>query len=374
MRVLVIGRGVFGLSTALALAVRGHAVVVLGPRDGSAASEAVSRIVRNDYAADPFHQSWAEEAMAVWERWSAEADEPMLHRVGLVNLTAEPMRVRPYVRESYARVTGASRLDALSITTMLPFLTPGRFVDGYLNPAAGWVHASAALRHLESLCEGAGVGLIPERVASVGNGWVGLVDGGLLRADRVVVAAGAWTPGLVPETRQVLVPSGQPVLFLRPPDPTPFRSVPVWALDLETTGFYGFPAGDDGVVKVGHHGRGVTRRLEVRTVSDSVLGRFRDFFRMSVSALAGARVDSTRVCFYCDAPGGRFLVDVVPDRPSVVVAAGGSGHAFKFAPVLGEVVASVVLGEDHPRRASLAWRPPDERRDAARAGALDEPR
>lgn len=373
MRVLVIGRGVFGLSAALSLRRSGHHVVVVGTRDSHAASEDTSRIIRNDYAGDDFHTTWADEAIEGWHRWNTESGMPLFSQVGLANLTLEPMDPTSFAGASHRSLPNARRLDPVAISDMLGFLTPGRFVDGYLNDAAGWANASEALRHMERLCEIADVGIVPERVAQIGDGWVGLADDGLLKADRVVVAAGAWTPTLVPESTDLLVPAGQPVLYLRPADPTPFSDVPVWALDLARSGFYGFPASADGIVKVGHHGPGITRRLGAASVPESVIGRFREFFGESVPALARARIERTRLCFYCDAPEGRFIVDAVPGRKRVVVAAGGSGHGFKFAPVLGELISAVVNDDDHPRRQHTAWRPPGRTGDVARSTGLGGP-
>jgi sarcosine oxidase / L-pipecolate oxidase len=373
VRVLVIGRGVFGLSAALSLRASGHHVVVVGTRDGNSASEDTSRIIRNDYAGDVFHTTWADEAIEGWQRWNAESHVPLFSQVGLANLTLEPMDPTSYAGASYRSLPNPRRLDPVAISEMLGFLTPGRFVDGYVNESAGWANASEALRHMERLCEIADVGIVPERAAQIGDGWVGLADDGLLRADRVVVAAGAWTPTLVPEATELLVPAGQPVLYLRPADPTHFSNVPVWALDLARSGFYGFPATSDGIVKVGHHGPGITRRLGVTSVPASVIDRFREFFRESVPALVGARLDRSRVCFYSDAPEGRFVVDAVPGRKHVFVAAGGSGHGFKFAPVLGDLVAAVVNHDEHPRRAQTAWRGPGRTGDVARSLGLGDP-
>lgn len=370
MQIIVIGRGVFGLAAAAALVKKGHQVIVVGPKDPTASSEDASRIVRNDYADDPFHRSWAEEAMAGWRLWNERSGGELFRPVGFANLSLGPIAHDSFVGDSLASLSAARRLDALAISDAFPFLTPGRFVDGYVNEEAGWANASESVRFMERACEEAGVGIVPERVARIGDGWVGLMDDGLLRADRIVVAAGAWTPDLVSETADVLTPAGQPVLYLRPQDDRPFSDVPVWALDIEHTGFYGFPVSADGLVKVGHHGPGITRRLVMRTVPDGVVDLFKAFFRVHVPALAAARVDKTRVCFYCDAPGGRFLIDHVPGRRNVVVAAGGSGHGFKFAPVIGELIAAVALDEDHPRRRMTAWRDPGPKGDAARAPGL----
>ena len=368
----MIGRGVFGLAAAASLAESGQQVVVVGPRDPACSSEDISRIVRDDYGDDEFHHRWAGEAIEAWHRWNGESASPLFHEAGFLNLSHEPMDRGGFVAAGFRRSGLARRTDAVAITDSLPFLVPGQFVDGYLNPAAGCVDASAVLRHMERVCEERGVGIVPERVAQVGDGWVGLADDGLLRADRIVVAAGAWTSRLVPECEGLLVPNGQPVVYLRPSVPARFADVPVWALDLTTTGIYGFPATADGIVKVGHHGPGISRRLERTRVPDAVVERFRSILRQVAPELAAARVHRTRVCFYCDAPGGRFVIDRVPGRSSVLVAAGGSGHGFKFAPVLGDLIASVVLDREHQRREACAWRAPGTGGDVARAGALSD--
>lgn len=370
---IVVGRGVFGLSAALSLSARGHDVLVVGLRDPEASSEDISRIIRNDYAGDDFHTTWAEEAIDGWHRWNRQSDRPLFSQVGFANLTVEPMERASFAGASFASLPDAHRLDGVAITERFAFLTPGRFVDGYVNDRAGWADASEAVRFMERCCEEAGVGIVAERVARIGDGWLGLADDGLLRADRIVVATGAWTPELVGETAEVLIPSGQPVLYLRPTDPAAFADTPVWALDIQNTGFYGFPLSPDGLVKIGHHGPGVTRQLAVRYVPGPVIDRFDVFFRQVVPPLAKARLEKSRVCFYCDAPNGRFLIDRVPGRERVVVAAGGSGHGFKFAPVIGELIAAVVTDEDHPRRSSTAWRDPAQTGDVARSPGLGDP-
>ena len=369
MRVIVVGRGVFGLAASLGLARAGHDVVVVGIRDPGASSEDISRIIRNDYP-DAFHRDWATQALAGWAEWDPDGRRRLFHRTGLANLSVAPTPAEGFVGASRDGIPTAIVLDAIGINDRLPFLTPGWFAGGYLNPASGWADASATLRFLERRCQLAGIGIVAEKAARVGDGWVGLADDGLLRADRIVVAAGAWTTELLPQAP--LEASGQPVLYLRPSRPERFADTPVWALDLPQTGFYGFPVTADGVVKVGHHGAGVTRRLQVRTVGDATVGRFRAFFREAIPELAGARIERTRVCFYCDAPGGRFLIDRVPGHDRIVVAAGGSGHGFKFAPVIGDLITAVVTDTDHPRRSATAWRDPAPTGDAARAGALGD--
>lgn len=73
-------------------------------------------------------------------------------------------------------------------------------------------------------------------------------------------------------------------------------------------------------------------------------------------ALAAAPIVFRRLCVYCDTADGDFWIAPDPQRANVVVATGGSGHAFKFAPVLGELIAAIALGEPHPLAAKFRWR------------------
>jgi sarcosine oxidase / L-pipecolate oxidase len=97
--------------------------------------------------------------------------------------------------------------------------------------------------------------------------------------------------------------------------------------------------------------------------------RFRAFLRESFPGLASAPVAATRICLYCDTFDGNFWIARDPERPRLVVAAGDSGHAFKFTPVLGELIADAVECRENPWLGRFAWREPAAAgREGARAG------
>jgi glycine/D-amino acid oxidase-like deaminating enzyme len=209
---------------------------------------------------------------------------------------------------------------------------------------------------------------------------VRLAGGGEVEADRVVVAAGAWTPVLLPWLADRLRPVGQPVLHFRPADPSPFAAprFPPWAADVTRTGSYGFPALADGTVKVGHHGPGrVVDPAAVHGGKGAVTAEeeaaARGWLAAELPALAAAPLAASRLCLYCDSFDGDFWIGRDPDREGLVVAAGGSGHGFKFAPVLGGLIADAVEGRDGgPLAARFGWRRLGETRsDVARAGTAD---
>jgi len=157
--------------------------------------------------------------------------------------------------------------------------------------------------------------------------------------------------------------TGQPVLHFRPHNPTEYQAPHFisWAADITRTGWYGFSAQADGTLKVANHGSG--RRVhpaEPRTIAPGDEARCRAFFRDTFPGLADARLIGSRLCLYCDTWDGNFWIDHDPERPGLVIAAGDSGHGFKFAPVLGGLIADVLERKPHPYAARFAWRPRGE--------------
>jgi sarcosine oxidase / L-pipecolate oxidase len=187
--------------------------------------------------------------------------------------------------------------------------------------------------------------------------------GAQLTADRVVVCAGSWTPTLLPWLADRLRAVAQPVLHFRVDDPARFGppSFPPWTADIAGSGWYGFPALADGRVKLGHHGPGAPAHPDARgEVSSGHVDRARAFLHEALPELAHAPLVEQRVCLYCDTADGDLLIAADPDREGLVVAAGGSGHAFKFAPVLGGLVADAVEGRASRWLERFRWREAEE--------------
>ncbi|MEQ8330943.1 MAG: FAD-dependent oxidoreductase [Longimicrobiales bacterium] len=377
---LVMGGGAFGLSAARALRARGRIVTLVdaGPVPHPRASSTdISKIVRMDYGSDAFYARLAESALAGWRAWNDLQERPLFHDTGFALFAAAPMAPGGFEYES-RRVLAelgheVERVDAAGIARRFPAWAPDAWADGYVNTNAGWAESGRAVAWLADRARSEGVDILERTpVADLVDGstpGVRLADGSVLRAGSVVVAAGAWTATLLPELDGVLRPVGQAVFHLRPDDPEPFRQerFPTWGGDIASTGWYGFPVTADGIVKVANHGSGlpVDPRNDVQ-VPPSFDGQLRAFLADKLPALADAPVVSRRLCLYCDTADADFWIDRHPDRPGVLVMAGGSGHGFKFMPVLGDVVADVLDGVENPWAHRFRWRDPSRRKEHAR--------
>ncbi len=381
MQVVVAGGGVFGVAAALELRRRGHAVTLLDagpvPRPEASSSD-ISKAVRMDYGPDALYTELAERALAVWDRWNREWARPPYHQDGFLLLSGAPLEQGGFEHDCLRLLTARGhtleRLGASDLGTRFPAWTPGCYPDGYLNPRAGWAESENVVRGLAAAARGAGVTIVERsgvaRFVERGGRVRGAITtgGAELEADVVLLAAGAWTPSLLPELSDRMWPVAQPVLYFRPADPRPFRapSFPVWAADIANTGWYGFPVNGDGLVKVSNHGAGRSVDPDApRTVDPAAEPRFREFLAGTIPALAAAPLDHAKTCLYCDAWDGNFWIDHHPERPGLFVAAGGSGHGFKFAPVIGGVIADRLEGRPNPFAERFRWRDRSDRRTEA---------
>ncbi len=382
--ILIVGSGVFGLTAALELRARGWSVAIVDsgtvPAE-TAASTDISKIVRSDYGPDALYVDMADAALSGWDRWNGRWPRALYHEDGFLLLAADTMRPGEFEYESFtllnARGHRVERLDPATRRQRFPAWPADRFPDGYLNRRAGWVESGEVVRRLAADARAAGVrvhermtfaGLL-ERGSTISG--IRTADGRHLRADCVLLAAGAWTPALLPHLGGVMWTTGQPVVHFAVQEPERWRapSFPVWAADIARTGWYGFPALPDGTLKIGRHAAG--RRVdpdEPRIALPSEVDAFREFLLDNLPDIAGVPIIKTRLCLYCDTFDGDFWIDHDPDRSGLVVAAGDSGHGFKFAPVLGALIADVIERRPNAWSARFRWRTRErDAKEAARA-------
>lgn len=379
--IIVVGAGVFGSAAALELRKRGHQVTLLDPGPVPhvlASSTDISKVLRMDYGADEFYMELMEDSFQGWDLWNRDWGEALFHQTGILLLSGGPMEAGGYEFDSYEllrrRGHSPERLSAEQISTRYPAWDPVHHPEGYFNPRGGWAESGEVVARLIAEAKRLGVlvrgGTAMARLLESDSRVTGVITRSdeELSSDLVVVAAGAWTPSLLPELDQVMWAVGQPVYHFRVEDPARFQppGFVTWTADIGNTGWYGFPALDDGTLKVANHGPGVRQPAEApREVDPIHEERFRAFFRRSLPELADAPSIFSRLCMYCDTWDGNFWIDHVPDREGLAVASGGSGHGFKFAPMLGPIIADVVERRPNRYAQRFAWRNPGDRRTEA---------
>jgi glycine/D-amino acid oxidase-like deaminating enzyme len=259
------------------------------------------------------------------------------------------------------------RIDPARLRKRFPAWNAERYPDGFLDLEAGYAESGRAVATLVERAKSLGVELregCQFSELSQTNGHVSgivLQDRQVLAGDVVVMAVGAWTPYVLPFTKDLFRAAGQPVFHLRPQQPKLFQAecFPVFGADITRTGYYGFPINRDGIVKIANHGLGreMSPDSEARAVTAEEETSLRVFLAETFPALADAPIIYTRLCLYCDTHDGHLWIARDPERAGLVVAAGDNGHGFKFAPVLGEIIADAVEGKSNPLLEKFRWRP-----------------
>jgi sarcosine oxidase len=168
---------------------------------------------------------------------------------------------------------------------------------------------------------------------------------GHYEAGRLVICAGPWASKLVPELDRLAVPERQVLAWLQPPRPEYFRlgAFPVFNLEVEEGRYYGFPSFLVPGFKFGkYHHRAEqvdpdTVNREPEPADENLL---RAFARRYFPDGAGATL-MLKTCLFTNTPDRHFILDHHPSHPEVTVAAGFSGHGYKFCSVVGEVMADL---------------------------------
>jgi glycine/D-amino acid oxidase-like deaminating enzyme len=371
--VIVVGAGINGVTSAIELKNRGHQVVLVDPGplpSPPAASTDISKAVRAAYGPDDDYTELADRSIPIWREWNKKFGTTLYHETGVLFVCQQPMRPGDFEYES-ARVLKKhghpfEAFDREKFHRRFPAFATDRFHDGFFDPEAGYAESGRVVATLVEYAKSLGIEVRERvKVASLDEGdnsvkGVVLDDGNRIAGDALVIAAGAWTPYILPSTKTFLRATGHPVFHLKPSAPELFlpERFPFFGADISTTGFYGFPL-NNGVVKIANHGTGreMSPDSPERVVTADEERDLREFLRATIPSLADAPIVYMRICMYSDTNDGDFWIASDPARPNLTIATGDCGHGFKFAPVLGEIVADAVEGKPNPILKKFRWRP-----------------
>lgn len=358
---IVLGAGVIGAATAWRLAGRGRTLVLEQHAflHEAGSSHGGSRIFRHAYE-DREHVRLAVAADALWGELEAVTGERLLHRCGGLDLgTAGRGDIDPIEDALRAEGRPVERLDGAAVRARFPAFGVGDDVVALYQPDAAIVPATRAVAALLRAAAAEGVVLRdrePVRtIQATRDGVEVTTTAARYGAERLVVAAGPWLAGVLPELGLPLRVEQQQVLYLRVGgDARAFVPGRMPVFIDRRGGIYGFPLFErPDAVKVSDHEGAPTIRLEERSerVDPKRAAATIAAARRLLPGLDGELVGG-QTCLYTKTPDERFVLDRHPAQPRVVLAGGGSGHAFKFGPVLGEIAASLAAGDGPPGEAT----------------------
>ncbi|MFI5183270.1 MAG: NAD(P)/FAD-dependent oxidoreductase [Vicinamibacteria bacterium] len=376
-RILVAGAGVMGLWTALRLHERGFAVTVVDPWEpghprGTSSSE--SRIIRSLYGSDPFYASWAWSSLAAWEKEERLLGTKLFHKTGVLWFAREEAGYEAAGEDVLRRLgIPVERLRPSEVAARFGGISDDGLAFAVFEPQAGAILAREAMRRLAGALERRGVTFVRGPAVpgtSTGGRMTDIECGGRrLGADGFVFACGPWLPQILSDILEgaIRVCRAEELYFGLPAGERRFDSstFPTW---VEIGAFYGIGALEGRGFKIGIDRPGDPldpsigeRRLDPRTI-----GPVREYLTRRFPTLADAPLVDSRVCTYELTADEHLIIDRHPGMDNVWIAGGGSGHAFKLGPAIGEAVAGLVAGDTGTdlRRFRLAERAPRRWREA----------
>lgn len=352
--VIVVGAGGMGSAAAFELARRGRSVLALEQFPlvhDRGSSHGHTRIIRRAYFEHPAYVPLVRRAFERWYDLEQRTGRHLLTECACLGIGAPDGEV----------VTGvltAAREHELVVERLLPVdlrrrFPQFRFGEGYvgvLERDAGFLYVEdCVLAHLDA-ARALGATIHPEEPvtewAATGDGVTLTTTKGTYHAGRLVLTAGPWAARLLGARGHRLRVMRQTMLWFGTSDDVGFRRdrFPIFLADVPGGPFYGLPALDGRGLKVArHYGAPELNSPEEveRAVRPADERPVRDFLAAHLPAAAGP-LHAGQTCMYTLTPDRHFLIDVHPDHPNVAVAGGFSGHGFKFAPVVGEVLADLV--------------------------------
>ncbi len=352
---IIVGVGGMGSAACSHLARRGQRVLGLEQFDipnTKGSSHGVNRIIRRSYYEHPSYVPLLGRAYALWRELQAKVGEQLLWVTGGVD--AGPAN-HPTFRDSLAACLTYGLphvvLDATELRRRFPAYRLPPETMALVQPEGGFVASERGIVAHVATALAAGADI---RARETMQGWTARggrvevrTDRGTYDAGQLVLCAGAWIGSGAPGLAASFVPERQVLGWFQPRRPEWFATprFPVFNVTVEEGDYYGFPVHGVPGFKLGRH-----HHLHEAVAPDAPLREpdrrdervLRDFMRRYFPDGDGATM-ALQACLYTNTTDEHFVIDRHPDHAEVLIASPCSGHGYKFCPVIGEILADLVM-------------------------------
>ncbi len=357
--VIVVGLGAMGSSAAYHLAKRGAKVLGLeafSPAHDKGSSHGESRIIRQAYFEHPAYLPLVLRAYQLWEELEAESGQRLLNITGGLGIGLPQSELLSGCLKC-AKTHGLhyDLLDATAMKRRFPQFVLAENEMAFYEEKAGFLRPEECIRqHLNRASRRGAVLRFNEPIlswtaAESGEGVTVVTGQDTYHAQSLVMAAGPWIGQLVTSLPISLTVSRRVMFWLNPVsrsasfDQSVFP-IFIWQPD-EGEIFYGFPrTHEGGAPKVAIHSglEECTPSTIDRNIRPSDVAAIRSAVQSRIPSLNG-EISHAATCMYTMTDDQHFVIDTHPRHPQVSIAAGFSGHGFKFSSLVGEILCDLVL-------------------------------
>ena len=353
--VCIVGGGVMGAATAYAISRMAEMRIVLLDRYGLGneycSSNDANRVFRYSYGSDQYYTEMAIESLRLWTEIEKESSRELLIPTGLLMLEGEDRHANRFNESSYTMLSklglGAKLYEGPELKRRFPQFRTRR---GFFDPHGGVLLASKSVEAIMTQAQAREVRVLEKRVTAFRDRLgpeIETSEGQTIRAQKLVVTVGPWSGEFLKDGLTSITPMRQQVVYLRPSrNIEKFRptSCPVFFTDHH----YGLPAAGIDGVKVSNKELidPVDPETANRLVDQEQIEQCRAACRKFIPDLAEGGVVGSKVCLYDMTANSDFVIDRDPDDHDIVYGYGFSGHGFKFAPLIGKLLAELVLDRE----------------------------
>ncbi|KAK1962310.1 FAD dependent oxidoreductase [Colletotrichum sublineola] len=389
--IVIIGAGTFGISTAYHLAKRGYTNIKCLDRHPlpslDSAGYDLNKIIRTEYD-EPLYTKLALEALDAWRKpeWDG-----IFHETGRIVTTSGDPLAEKHLKESYENLRKAGQDGSLElvegkekIAKHVPQLRNANGIEkwkGLWNSQGGWAHAKKSLEKWGQEALDMGVEFVSGPDGTMtglsldGSGnlvGIQVASGGVARADRYILCTGAASPAVLPELSREMWTKCWSLAHIELTDEeiAQWKGIPV--VDNFELGFTFEPDPETKWMKICDGSPGYQYRVGTYTdpsgkvehysvpryasahpddgIPDEAADAIRRFINTVMPQFSGRPLLGARVCWCTDSPDAHWLIDNHPKHPSLLLATGDSGHAFKMFPIIGDYISDALEGKERGLR------------------------
>jgi len=351
--VIIVGLGAMGSAAAYHLARCGKRILGLdrfAPPHAFGSSHGQTRIIREAYFEHPLYVPLVQRAYELWAELEKEAERSLFRETGgLMIGKPDSAVVAGATRSAREHSLPHEVFSAAEVRSRFPALQPTDEMLAVWEPRAGILFPETCIEAHLTMARKQGADLRTDEPAvsweGEGGGVRVVTSKGAYQANQLVLTAGSWIQSLLRDLQLPLVVERQVQFWFEPKHPLQFQPercpIHVWEHERGRF-FYGFPDLGGGVKVARHHeGERVNPDSINREVQPDEIEAMRAVVRQ-FHPNADGPLRSTVVCMYTNTPDGHFFIDRHPAHPQVLIASPCSGHGFKFASVIGEVMADLL--------------------------------
>lgn len=370
---IIIGAGSMGMAAGYYLARLGNHTLLIDSDDSphdKGSHGGNTRIIRHAYGEGREYVPLALRAQDLWNDLEKKSHLKIFTQVG--SLGFGPKGKTPFIDEAVASGKAydleVESFSGHELRKRFPGLEVPDDYHGFYEPHSGFLHGENAIRAYRELATHFGAHLSFNNPVTDINAYDTAVEvhteKGMFTARKLIVSAGAWTNKLTSKLGLELLPlmpTRQPVAwFEASEDLFNMHRFPTFMPEIagseENALYYGFPSIDGRGLKIGRHEYKdpidpdtMNREFGYSENDESHLRAFLDEFMPDASG----KLIKGIICIYTRTPDGHFIIDRHPEHDHVFIAAGFSGHGFKFASAVGEVLSDLVTTGETKQDISL---------------------